>query len=254
MSARVLIAASLALAFFLIAAAPSVARPVTVDVRVAAADSGSVTLWWRFDLADRWHVYGPFRNDTGFPPSVTLALPEGWTTELWGWPVPERSVLEGGILDHVYHHRLELAQTVRPAAGAALDEARARVAWLACRDLCIPGDTTLTVPLTAAVDPEAAAALARLRSRVPGPLPAGTATVERSPDLVTITVPGALALRFVPDPEGPLAVDLAADGAARGEQLAIRLRPESGDRTALTGLLIIDHKNGDQVAGTIVIQ
>ena len=61
-------------------------------------------------------------------------------------------------------------------------------------------------------------------------------------------------MQFVPQPEGPLFVDLAADGAVTGEQLAIRLRPEASGRTPIGGLLIIDHTNGDQITGTIVIQ
>src|SRR5262245_15955955 len=57
----------------------------------------------RFDLEPGWHIYWKGQNDTGYPPSVTLDLPEGFRTGEILWPVPKRLVSPGNILDHVYN-------------------------------------------------------------------------------------------------------------------------------------------------------
>ena len=45
---------------------PAKPRAVVVSAQVAALSPDYVTLLWRFDLTGRWHLYGPFVNDSGF--------------------------------------------------------------------------------------------------------------------------------------------------------------------------------------------
>ena len=59
----------------------------------AAAPGESVTLIWRFELADDWHLYWTGRNDSGYPPLIELDLPEGWVAGGLQWPAPERYVV-----------------------------------------------------------------------------------------------------------------------------------------------------------------
>jgi len=232
--------------------APPVPRAVTVTAEVAAG-ADSLTVLWRFALADGWHLYAPYRNDSGYPPEVRLDLPAGWTAGPLRWPAPERLILAGEILDHVYHDELVLAQTIRPAAGSAANRAAvtARWRWLACRQPCVPGDTPLTVAVPAAAD--AGAAARRVLAAVPGPLPSGTASVAREPAAVRVTVTGARALTLVPDVSAPPLVDLIADGAAPGDELVLRLRPGPAAAAPFDALLIIDRDDGSREAGTIRI-
>lgn len=243
MLVKILAVAALAAALVLALAGPVVAAPaaVTVSVDVAARDASSVTLRWRLDLADGWYVYGPFRNDAGFPPSVQLDLPDGWRAGPLRWPAPERHLLTGGILDHVYHHRLEMVQTLRrdPSAAAAV-RATARVQWLACRTSCVPGDTTLSVDTAAPLSGDLAAALAA----VPGPLPDGAATARRRDSAVEIVAPGARALTVIPAEDAPLLLDLAGDGHVPGDRLVLRFLPGAAAPPPFQALLIIDHESG----------
>ena len=98
------------------ASATSAAAPSAVAARaqLAAPDPGTVTVAWTFDLAEGWHLYGSGLNDSGYPPSVALTLPDGWRAGPLRWPVPERYLMPGDILDHVYHHRLVLLQDLLP--------------------------------------------------------------------------------------------------------------------------------------------
>jgi hypothetical protein len=219
------------------------AAPVTVSADVVARDAFSTTLLWRFDLADQWYVYGPFRNDAGFPPSVELTLPDGWRAGPLRWPAPERHLLEGGILDHVYRDGLTLVQTLHrpaPRAAAAPPAATAVVRWLACRTACVPGDTTMTVDLAASPRDGLADAMTAL----PGPLPDGAVQIRRRPGAVEIAAPGAAALTVIPGEDAPLLLDLAADGHTGGDRLSLRLLDGAAVPPPFRVLLIIDHKPG----------
>jgi len=229
-------------------------RPVTVSAAVVSAAADSLTLLWRFDLAGGWHLYGPFRNDSGFAPEIALDLPADWRAGPPAWPAPERHVLAGMILDHVYHDELRLLQTIHHAGAApAARDVRATLRWLVCQEVCLPGDTTLTLRLPAPADPSLEQEYRAAAADVPGPLPAGRYAARRSSDRIVITAPDAAGLAFAPTAEGPLLVDLAADGAAAGDRLELRLAGGSAENTAMTGLLSIDYSNGRRAVGWISI-
>ena len=243
-----------------VAAAPAAtnipAEPpaVSVSAQVAAVSPDTVTLLWRFDLTGRWHLYGPFLNDSGFPPDIRLDLPDGWRAEPPRWPVPERHLLAGEILDHVYHDTLVLPQVVHRPRGALHRSISARISWLACLETCVPGDTTLTLAVPTTVAPAAASELATVLTTLPRPLSANQARVTRTDEAVEIVVPGARRLTLIPEESAPRLVDLAADGEVSGNRLRLRLRPDSTVHKPLIALLIIDHNTGDKIAGSIVVQ
>ena len=228
-------------------------RRVTASVHVAAATADSATLLWRFDLAPSWHLYGPYRNDTGLPPRIALELPAGWQAGPLSWPPAERHLLAGEILDHVYHHGLDLLQTVRFPAGAPARELTAELRWLVCADICVPGDTTLAMSLPAPSDPAVQDRHARAAAAIPGPLPASRYTARRDPGRITLTVPGAARLRLLPAAEGPLLADLIGDGEVAGEVLTLELASGPAGRGPLDALLLIDYHDGDRASGWITV-
>ena len=234
------------------AAAPSAA--VSVDVRLASPDPGIVTVAWIFDLADEWHLYGPGLNDSGYPPSVALTLPENWSAGPLRWPVPERYLMPGDILDHVYHHRLVLLQDLAPPADVRPAEAAtltARVRWLACREACVPGqaDLTVTIPGRDTPLPPAVSGLPPF----PQPLPAGLVAVSRGGSTVSIRAEGARALRFFPDLDSGPYTNLVADGEAVGDRLDLRLREVDGRVGPVRGLLQVEQDDGSRLTGPIAV-
>lgn len=228
-------------------------RRVTASVHVAAAAADSATLLWSFDLAPSWHLYGPYRNDTGLPPRIALELPAGWQAGPLSWPAAARHLLAGEILDHVYHDGLDLLQTVRFPADAPARELVAELRWLVCADICVPGDTTLTVTLPAAPDPAVRERHVRVAAAVPGDLPASRYTARRDPDRITLTVPGAKRLRLLPAAAGPLLTDLIDDGEVAGEVLTLGLEPGAAGRGPLEALLLIDYHNGGHARGWLTV-
>ncbi|MFO7608920.1 MAG: protein-disulfide reductase DsbD family protein [Candidatus Krumholzibacteriia bacterium] len=230
--------------------AAAAAAAVTVGATLARPAPGTVTVAWTFDLADGWHLYWHGLNDSGYPPSVNLTLPAGWTAGPLRWPVPERYLMAGGILDHVYHRRLVLLQDLTPPGGvvpAATATIEAVVRWLACRQECVPGQAPLAVTIPAGG--EGLPAQVPDLPPFPEPLPAGTALAAWRGDTLTVTVPGAAALRFFPDADsGPFA-DLIADGEAEGDRLDLRLRRRDDALGPVRGLLQIDRADGSRVTG-----
>ena len=99
-----------------------------------------------FKLEPGWHVYWKNPGDSGEPPHIQWTLPEGVTAEPLQFPAPKRLPL-GPLMDFGYEDevlfpfRLEIAQSVKPGT-AVLD---AKVDWLVCREVCIPGKAELEV-------------------------------------------------------------------------------------------------------------
>jgi DsbC/DsbD-like thiol-disulfide interchange protein len=225
---------------------PTDANPVVVTVEVvpaAAVPGESVTLVWRFALAEGWHLYWSGRNDTGYPPRIDLNLPDGWVAGGLQWPAPVRHVAAGDILDHIYEGELILIQKLgAPATVLANTDVvlQAEIQWLACKDMCVPGRTTLTftIPVrdhATAREPNIASLAA---DRVPGPLPAGTLETGWQGTTFHVTHPSARRLTFMPtDDCGPL-VDLLTDG--QGDWLALRFKPKADTVGPVRGLITIE--------------
>ena len=225
---------------------PTDAHPVLVTVQVvpeAAVPGQTVTLAWRFALADGWHLYWSGRNDTGYPPRIDLDLPEGWMAGGLRWPVPERHVAAGDILDHVYHGELVLIQKmVAPVDAVPGQEVTlaANIQWLACKDMCLPGRTalSLTIPIQdRAVHREPNIATVAM-DRLPQYLQEGILDTAWEGATFHVSPTEAARLTFMPTEDcGPLA-DLLHDG--RGDRLALRFRPKGDTAGPVRGLIILE--------------
>jgi thiol:disulfide interchange protein DsbD len=133
----------------------------------------------RLAMDEGWHVYAPEPGDSGLPTTVSWDLPAGFTAGPLRWPTPRRFE-ESGLVTRGYEGELLLVAEITPPADlppGSTVTVRARVAWLACRQECLPGEAFLaaTVPVLDAdpiADPRTAnlfdAAAAALR-----PTPAG---------------------------------------------------------------------------------
>jgi len=138
-----------------------------------------------FKLEPGWHVYWKNAGDSGEPPRIRWTLPEGMTAGDLQFPAPKRLPL-GPLMDFGYEDevlfplQLSVAKTVK-AGPVAL---QAKVNWLVCREVCIPGKADLEVPATvsagggkAAPDAADEALFKRLLPQLPEALPATTKAV-----------------------------------------------------------------------------
>lgn len=236
---------------------PTDSNPVVVTVEAvpdAVAPGESVTLVYRFVLAADWHLYWAGRNDSGFPPLIDLELPDGWLAGGLQWPAPERHVSPGDILDHVYFGELVLIQKIgapKDAQAGRKVAIKADVQWLACKDMCVPGRTGLSVEIpvktqVVATEPNPASKAA---ARLPGPLPDRTLETEWEGATFHIHDPRARRLTFMPTEDCGQLVDLLNDG--QGDRLALRFKPRGGTVGPVRGLLTIENEGGDSFTYTI---
>ena len=219
---------------------------VTTDTSTVAPGR-SVTLVWRFAIAPAWHLYWVGRNDSGFTPTIDLALPAGWLAGALQWPAPERHLADGDILDHVYFDELVLLQKVRVPDDAApgVVEFAATVEWLGCKEACVPGKAT--VPVAVTVSPQPAAdrsdAWRAAHDALPQPLPAGLVSAEWSGQVFHLRpLAPAGGLAFMPTVDCGELVNLARDGA--GETLALRFQVRDGTVGPVRGLLTVRAADG----------
>jgi thiol:disulfide interchange protein DsbD len=99
-----------------------------------------------FKLDPGWHVYWQNAGDSGEPPHIQWTLPVGITAGPLQFPAPQRLPL-GPLMDFGYENEvlfpfnLDVASSAKPGPVAL----HAKVAWLVCRELCIPGKAELEV-------------------------------------------------------------------------------------------------------------
>lgn len=96
-----------------------------------------------------WHTYWQFSGDSGYAPSVEWKLPRRWTAEQIGWPTPEKHKL-GPITNFVYSGEVLLPFNLDIPWGTPYGTAytlRAKVDYLACKEVCIPGTAEVSMRL-----------------------------------------------------------------------------------------------------------
>jgi thiol:disulfide interchange protein DsbD len=149
----------------------------------------------RLEMQPRWHTYWRNPGDSGLPTKIRWTLPEGFTAGEIRWPRPQRFLVEP-LMSYGYAGEVWLVSEIRPAAGLSGREATiaARVDWLECEEICIPGKAELavTLPVRDAAPPRGvhAPAIEAARALVPGP-PAFRASASAAGDALQLRVTGA---------------------------------------------------------------
>ncbi len=122
------------------------AQLVTPEDQIYPGGDNSVGLY--FKLEPGWHVYWKNAGDSGEAPRIQWTLPEGVTAGPMQFPAPKRLPL-GPLMDFGYENevlfpmKLEVAPTVRQGKAVL----HAKVNWLVCREVCIPGKAELETVL-----------------------------------------------------------------------------------------------------------
>jgi thiol:disulfide interchange protein len=138
-----------------------------------------------FKLEPGWHIYWQNAGDSGEPPHVKWTLPDGITASPLQFPAPRRLPL-GPLMDFGYENevlfplQLSVADSVK--RGPAI--LQAKVDWLVCQNVCIPGKAELQVKRdvagpgmnTSIGEPESSL-LARWSNALPKPLAANAKVV-----------------------------------------------------------------------------
>ncbi len=137
-------------------------------------------LWMgvRFDLDDGWHTYWINPGDSGEPPRIEWELPAGFQAGAIQWPYPAR-LSTPPLADYGYEHQVLLMVALRPPPGlkqGVNERIAARVLYLVCREVCIPGQKRLELTLPVKNDAETSSSAQGFevaRERLPRPIPKG---------------------------------------------------------------------------------
>jgi len=148
-----------------------------VSLAPSVAPGGSVEIGLVLSLEEHWHVYWINAGDSGEPPMIKWTLPAGVTAGPMQFPAPSRLPL-GPLMDFGYEDNTAFPVKISVAPGTPpgpihLD---AKVSWLVCREVCIPGKAHMGLDLTVAPGAPAGQPLGTLGEAlkaIPGPLPPG---------------------------------------------------------------------------------
>jgi thiol:disulfide interchange protein len=113
---------------------------------IRAGDASRVGV--RLVMNEGWHTYWINPGESGGPTEVRWELPDGITVGEIQWPVPELYVL-AGFGTYVYHDEVLLMVPLHVASSVpeGVYELRAKVDWLECAEVCLPGGATVSAQL-----------------------------------------------------------------------------------------------------------
>ena len=201
-----------------------------VSMAPSVAPGGTVYAGLVITLDEKWHVYWVNAGDSGNPPTIKWTLPPGVTAGPMQFPAPTRLPL-GPLMDFGYEDEVAFPVqiSVAPNVPPGKIHLDAKVNWLVCREVCIPGKAHMGLDLN--VVPGAppaphAGPIAEALDNIPTPLPDGmkfTVAGGKTEFVVTLTTgkPQKDAEFYPFDPEQ---IDNAADQGIEGLPDGIRLR------------------------------
>ena len=235
--------------------APKVhARLVAEDLSVPPG--GTITVALEENIRDGWHTYWINPGDAGAPTEIKWTLPQDWSAGAIEWPTPKRLPV-GPLMDYGYEGKLWLLQKLTVPADAKLGDTvtlKAAVDWLVCKDICVPEDTTLTLPLKigpATPDPSVSKDFAAARNLLPVASPWKLNFALKKTLDVYVAAPALAAahpveVSFFPDKPGIVKGSAAQTMGFSKDGLVLRLQP--GDKAtangSLTGVLVLKSSDG----------
>lgn len=142
----------------------------------AARPGDTVMAGIQLTMAPKWHTYWRFGGDSGMPTKVAWTLPSGVTAGELQWPPPEKLTAEG-LTTYIYHDQVLLLVPLKVAGNVApgVLDLKAKVSWLECESVCLPGNAQVQAPLRigdAAVASEHATLIESWRKKIPQADPA----------------------------------------------------------------------------------
>ncbi len=245
-------------------ALPAVAQNAgpNVQARLVAENSAvspgsTVTVALVEDIRSGWHTYWVNPGDAGAPTEIKWTLPQGWRAGGIEWPTPKRLPV-GPLMDYGYEGKLWLLQTLSVPADAKVGETitlKAAADWLVCKDVCVPENATLTLPIKigpATPDPTAAKDFALARSLMPVASPWKlTYSLGKTLDIY-VTAPALAAAHpidasFFSDKPNIVDGDAQQTLAFTKDGLVVRLPPANKTikiAGTLTGVLVLKSADG----------
>jgi thiol:disulfide interchange protein DsbD len=236
------------------------AEATLVAATTAAVRGGVTTVGVRFTLGPGTHLYWRNPGDAGMAPSLKWTLPEGVTAGEPGWPAPRRFE-SGGIVAYGYGEEFLLPVEIRVAAECTAKSLplKVDVSWLACTDICIAGEATLSLDLLimdgpAAIDGTRTEVFERSRAAIPVAPPKDALSARVDGEHLVLTMQrlpaDAKAPWFFPEDERTILMDgaqVVSETASTPRTVTLRIplyERHDGPPKRLLGVLAWDAKGG----------
>lgn len=205
----------------LVSAATVIAEPTRVEHVVTefitdytqATPGQTLRLGWRLTMDPHWHVYWQNPGDSGLPAQIDWQLPTGTQTGDLRWPTPERITIPP-ITNYGYENEVILITPI--TLPTTLNEGQTltlsgHVSFLMCKDVCLPGEATLSTDIALHSTPIRNQAVwqtfNQTETTYPVPLAKETVHIGQQANTYTFTIPADILgekihnLRFIPDQE-----------------------------------------------------
>ena len=135
------------------------ARPVKAELIAEHASlqpGGKTRIGVSLDIEKGWHIYAKEPGDAGLATKVTWSGPAGAVFGPLVWPSPQEFIDPGDIKTFGYSGAVVLSSNLSLSPQAKAGEpaqVAAKVEWLACKEICLPGaaQLELTLPVSAAI-------------------------------------------------------------------------------------------------------
>jgi thiol:disulfide interchange protein DsbD len=141
--------------------------------RDTVAPGSTVTVALEENIREGWHTYWINPGDAGAPTEIQWTLPQGWRADPIQWPYPGRLPVPP-FMNYGYEGTVWLLAKLHVPADAPPGDVTLKAAanWLVCKEVCVPEDTTLTLPLHVGgsqlfVDRDLIARFAAARAKLP---------------------------------------------------------------------------------------
>ncbi len=119
----------------------------------AVVPGGSFTVGVLMNMDPGWHTYWHNPGDAGLATEIRWDVPAGFVPGDIHWPLPHKSMDSGDVLSYGYSkENMLLVPFTAPAsiAPGTTVTLKARVTWLECQNICVPGEASLHVTLPVA--------------------------------------------------------------------------------------------------------
>lgn len=131
----------------------------------------------RLKMDPRWHTYWINPGDSGAPTEIKWNLPPGFEAGPIQWPHPERIEVPP-LVSFGYEGEAALLVRITPPRDLKTGDRvnlAARVSWLECEELCLPGEATVSAVVSTGRDVEHDPTQARFFSEARARLPLDSA-------------------------------------------------------------------------------
>jgi thiol:disulfide interchange protein DsbD len=204
----------------------------------------------RLKMQPLWHTYWKYPGDAGIPTDIKWELPEGWRAGGIQWPIPLKLEEPGDIQIYGYHDEVLLIQQITPAKNVPNSPVKlsAKVNWLVCEKICIPGDAVVTLSLPSAPtnSPANTELFSRFQKRLSGPPGADFAASWKSEAaglVLKVTQPDLAkfpSVDFLPSPPENVAVGHPRLESHEGANYTFRIPLDNSKQTfkSLPGLIV----------------